>query len=76
MTFEKSRRIALVFATLAISATTLAAPAAFAASPVHARQVVESAAQDHLAGPAWMRHASIPQPQSRAQDPFADMLLG
>jgi len=76
MTVEKSRRIALVFATLAISATTLAAPAAYAASPAHARQVVEATAQDHAAGHAWMRHAFIPQPQSHVQDPFADLLLG
>jgi len=76
MTVEKSRRIALVVAALAISATTLAAPAAYAARPVHAGQAVESIARDHAASRAWMRHASVPQPQSRAQDPFADMLLG
>jgi len=76
MIVEKSRRIALVFATLAISAITLAAPAAHAAGQVHAGQAVESIARDHAASSVWMRHASIPQPQSRAQDPFADMLLG
>ena len=45
-----SRRIALVFATLAVSAIALAAPAALAASPVHAKPAVQSAARVHAVG--------------------------
>jgi hypothetical protein len=74
MTVGTSRRIALVFATLAVSAIALAAPAALAASPVHAKP--NSAAQVHAMGRKSTLRAARAQPQSHVDDPFASLLLG
>ena len=76
MTVGTSRRIALVFATLAVSAIALAAPAALAASPVHAKPTVHSAAQVHAMGRKSTLRAARAQPQSHVDDPFASLLLG
>ncbi len=67
MPVEKSRRTALVLATLAVSAIALAAPPALAACPVHAKPMV---------GSTSTLRASRPQPQSHVDDPFASLLLG
>jgi hypothetical protein len=75
MTVGTSRRIALVFATLAVSAIALAAPAALAASAVHAKPKVQSAARAHVASSTSTLHASRAQPQSHVDDPFASLLL-
>lgn len=76
MTVGTSRRIALVFATLAVSAIALAAPAALAASPVHAKPAVQSAARVHAVGRKSTLRASRAQTQSHVDDPWASLLLG
>ena len=76
MTAEKSRRTALVFAMLALGAIALDAPAALAASPVHAKPIVQSAARTHGVGSRSTLHASKAQPERHVDDPFASLLLG
>src|SRR5258708_31163684 len=76
MTVGTSRRIALVFATLAVSAIALAAPAALAASPEHAKPAVQSAARAHAVGRKSPLRASRAQTPSHAHDPWASLLLG
>ena len=76
MPVEKSRRTALVLATLAVSAIALAAPSALAACPVHAKPMVRSIPRVHVMGSASTLRASRPQPQSHVDDPFASLLLG
>ncbi len=76
MPVEKSRRTALVLATLAVSAVALAAPSAAAARPVHAKPMVRSIPRLHVTGSTFTLHASRPQPQSHVDDPFASLLLG
>ena len=75
MPVEKSRRTALVLATLAVSAIALA-PSALAACPVHAKPMLRSIPRVHVMGSASTLRASRPQPQSHVDDPFASLLLG
>ena len=75
MPVEKSRRTALVLATLAFSAIALA-PSVVAACPVHAKPMVRSIPRGHIMGSASTLHASRPLPQSQVDDPFASLLLG
>ena len=76
MPVEKSRRTALVLATLAFSAIALAAPSAVAACPVHAKPMVRSIPRLHVMGSASTLHASRPLTQSPIDDPFASLILG
>jgi hypothetical protein len=76
MTVGKSRCTALVFATLAVSAIALAAPSALAASPVHAKPMVQSATRAHAKGSTSTVRASKAQTQSHVDDPWASLLLG
>ena len=76
MPVKKSRRTALVLATLAFSAIALAAPSAVEARPLHAKPMVRSIPRLRVMGSTYMLHASRPQPQSQVDDPFASLLLG
>ena len=76
MPVEKSRRTALVLATLVVSAIALAVPSAVEARPVHGKPMVRSIPRLHVLGSASTLHASRPQPQSHVDDPFASLILG
>ena len=76
MTVRKSRRTALILATLALGAIALEAPAALAASPEHAKPMVHSAARVLVVGSTSTPRAQKPQPQGHVDDPFASLLLG
>jgi hypothetical protein len=76
MTVQKSRRTALILATLALGAVALKAPAALAASPEHAKPMVHTAARVHVVGSTSTPRAKKPQPQGHVDDPFASLLLG
>jgi len=76
MPVKKSRRTALVLATLAFSAIALAAPSAVEARPLHAKPMVRSIPRVHVMGSMSMLRAWRPQPQSHVDDPFASLLLG
>ena len=70
MPIEKSRRTALVLATLAISTIALAAPPALAACSLHARPMVRSIPRVHVMESTSTLRASRPQPQRHVNDPF------
>jgi hypothetical protein len=72
----KSRIALLAIATLVLAGSTLAAPAAFAASSAHTSIVRNAKAQlrgtAHFAAPpacTWKSHDDV-------EDPFVDLLLG
>jgi len=76
MTTHKSRRAVLAFAMLLVASTTLGAPLALAASPVHApiaKHAVRPYAQVHALVRAITPHSVAGQSDERVDDPFASL---
>jgi hypothetical protein len=75
MTVGTSRRIALAFATFAVGAIALAAPAALAAVPMNAKPEVQSAARGHAGSSTSTLRVWGAPPQRHVEDPFASLVL-